>query len=105
MPSARPTSKRAARNCDRRGCYARRRQCIESDPLYDFLRGNLPEPGPPPQAKRARSTAGGGGASSSSSKAKAAATGEGEAAEGPMAPRLAADYRPLAESDDDYDDE
>lgn len=86
-----------------------RKQVVESDSLYDFLRGTKPSTAPKP-AKRARGSAGGGGASSSTSKRKAvesAAAGSAhDTADAPVPVALpASDYRPLAADDDDYDDD
>ena len=106
-------------SCARKGPYAASRarlsftrpscslvrstRCVQSEPLFDFLRSSLDAaPAPPP--KRARSA--GGGASAPSRKAAAAANAAADAAAADAATEaLAGDYRPMAVAaeDDDYD--
>jgi len=80
-------------------------RCVQSEPLFDFLRSSLDAaPAPPP--KRARSA--GGGASAPSRKAAAAANAAAAAdaaAADAATEALAGDYRPMAVAaeDDDYD--
>ena len=77
---------------------ARSKECVDADPLFDFLRGSIADaPAPPKRARR-------GGAPRSNASAGAAASGDGggdDAATG----AIAGDYRPLAGADDDYDAE
>ena len=78
-------------------------RCVQSEPLFDFLRSSLDAAPAPPQ-KRARSA--GSGASAPSRKAAAAANAAADAAAADAATEaLAGDYRPMAVAaeDDDYD--
>ena len=70
--------------------------CVEHEPLFDFLRGTVSKV-PAPAPKRARVT---GGKKAAALPVDAAATA---AAETSTAPLAESDYRPLADADDDYD--
>jgi hypothetical protein len=84
----------------------RRKQCVDSEQLFDFLRATVGEARPPP-SKRAR-TGGGSGSSAARRKpgeaAASAAASAGSSSAPPEGLSLAADYRPLADADDDYDE-
>lgn len=95
------------------------KQCVEDDSLFDFLKSTVQKTHAAP-AKRARAVSGApssakrvasggmlatgeaGGGSSSGAASAAAAEHEPSAA---ASLALAADYRPLADADDDYDAE
>ena len=75
------------------------KQCVESEPLFDFLKTTVRATHAPP-AKRAR-TAGGGGARKTATADSTAAAAAGAASVSDVA--FAAEHRPLAAEDDDYD--
>ena len=72
------------------------KQCVASDPLFDFLRAAVDDAAPPPP-KRSRQ---------GSARRPAAAGGAGAVEASGDAVALAADHRPLdgLELDDDYDE-
>ena len=84
-----------------RGPLDRSKSCVDSESLFDFLRGTVNEvPAAPPKRACASS-------SSSAPKRKAVAGGAEAAPSATTGAELpvpfAGDYRPLADEDDDYD--
>ena len=81
------------------------KQCVEAEPLFDFLRATVQKAPAAQPPKRARAPSGSG--MPKRSKKSAAASGEGTSSDGTVAAQLAvaSDYRPLTGDDDDYDAE